>query len=170
MDNDRGAAGAAHGLDLLLDVLFRGIVQGRGGLVQDENLRLAQEDPRQGNSLPLTAGEIRAALGEPELILSRQCRDDLRQPRPPGRLLHLPGLHSPAQPVADVAVDRVRDQEGRLRHQRHHLGERRPGEVPEGRAAQGNLPLGLLQLIEYLDERGLPAAAGAGDAQEVAAG
>ncbi len=166
----RGAAGAAHGLDLLLDVLLGGIVQGRGSLVQDENLRLAQEDPRQGDPLPLAAGKVRAALGEPELILPRQRRDDLRQPRLSGRLLQLPGLHSPAQPVADIAIDRVRDQEGRLRHQRHYLGERRPGEVPQGRAAQGNLPLGLFQLVEHLDERGLAAAAGAGNAQKVAAG
>ena len=63
-DEDDGAIGAG-GVDGLLDQPFAGVVQCRGALVEDQDRWILEEDPGQGNPLPLSARQVLAALGDP---------------------------------------------------------------------------------------------------------
>ncbi len=69
-DQDDGAVGPG-GIDGFLDEPFAGVVQRRGPLVEDQDRRVLEEDPGQGDPLPLTAGEVLAALGDAGLIAAR---------------------------------------------------------------------------------------------------
>ena len=73
--DDGGGTFLLHLFDFQLDDLFRGVVQGRGGLVQDQDSGFAQEDAGQGDALALAPGQVGAALGEEELIAAGQIFD-----------------------------------------------------------------------------------------------
>ena len=55
-------------IDRLLDAAFTDIVQSRGSLIQNENGRVLEKDPGQGEPLLLPAGEVLPALGYRGLI------------------------------------------------------------------------------------------------------
>ena len=88
-------------------------------LVQYQDAGVFEKDAGQRDTLALTAGEVGAALGQHKLIAALQllnvggdaglarCLPDLLK----GNL----ALHA----VADVVVDRIRSEKGRLGHERH---------------------------------------------------
>ena len=74
----------------LKDLLFAARVQGCGGLIQNQQLRIAQVGARQRHPLPLSAGQIHAAFeasAELLVVLARKASDDfVRKAHLRGRL------------------------------------------------------------------------------------
>ena len=60
-DDERGTA-LGQIIKGVLDLGFGDGIQGRGGLVQNQNGRILQENPGDGNALLLSTGEQGAAL------------------------------------------------------------------------------------------------------------
>ena len=87
----------------------------RGRLVQDQDRRVLQEHPRDGEPLLLPAGELHAALADDRVQPVRQRVDHRLQPRAPRRLPDL-GLGRVEPPVGDVLADRAGEEEDVLLH------------------------------------------------------
>ena len=68
MGDRQGGAAVRHSAQRRLDVLFGTAVQGAGGLVQDQNPRVFQNGPGDGDSLLLAAGQLQAALPNPCVV------------------------------------------------------------------------------------------------------
>ena len=85
-------------------------IQAAGGFVQDQDLRLLQEDPGDRDSLALPTGKADAALADHGFVASGEALDELVRVREAGGLHHLFGrCLGPA--VRNVLVDRVGKQQ-----------------------------------------------------------
>ena len=62
-DDDRGAAGE-QALEAFLDRLLGAHVDVRGRLVEDQDARLGEQRPGEGDQLPLAGRELHAALAD----------------------------------------------------------------------------------------------------------
>jgi len=72
---DDGAGPRQPPEGLLDGSLCRG-VEGRGRLIQEQDCRLAEDGSRQGESLPLTAGEASTPFADRGLVALRKGRDE----------------------------------------------------------------------------------------------
>ena len=72
-DGDGGAAGR-QGVDGLLYGALGAGVEGAGGLVEDEDRRVAQDGAGDGEALLLAAGEAVAALADEGVVAVGQAR------------------------------------------------------------------------------------------------
>ena len=91
-------------LQALLDPAFAFIVQGTGCLVQDQDWRILQEHPCDGDTLLLTAGQTGAPLANIGVVSVRKLPDevmDIGAFRGRDDLIH--GSSGPA--VGDVIAD-----------------------------------------------------------------
>ena len=136
-------------------------IQRRGGLVQNQDRRVLQENPGNGNPLLLTAGQKCAplahiglkALGHGQNVLvdfRLLCRrDDL--------------LHGGIRPaVADIFQHRIREQKHVLLDDADVLMEAPLGHVPDIQAVNGNAAAGyVVKPGNQLTQGGLSAAGGA---------
>src|SRR5687768_2779242 len=61
MSNDEGGASPHQALERLFDQMLALGVEGAGGLVEDEDARIAQHRPSDGDALLLSPGELDAA-------------------------------------------------------------------------------------------------------------
>ena len=86
-DDDDGAA-TADGLHVLLDDAFGLVIQGTGGLVEDQDARIGEQGAGDGDALALTTGEAGAMLAHLRVIPFRQLEDKLVGARHFGRLHH----------------------------------------------------------------------------------
>ena len=92
------------------DRAFRHPVDGVGGLVEDENCRLAQKRARQTDPLPLPAGKTEAAEIRLRLVAPRKGADKsvgVRQLCGLAELLECGGLVAVADVVGDGPVNQV---------------------------------------------------------------
>ena len=162
-DDDEGDPEPLLDVDELeLRLLAQLLVERPERLVEQEQLRLLDQAPRQRHPLPLPARElVRLAVGELRELHQLQHLGDLRR--------RLVAPHPVAQqPVGDVLLDRhVREQRVGLEH---HVGRplvgRQPGHVlpvdldaPEGRR---------LEAREHPEQRRLAAARAAEQAEQLA--
>ena len=112
-DHDRGDAVGLEALERLLDLALVLAVEGRGGLVEDEHLRLLAERPRDGDPLLLAARELRAAAPHVSVEPLLGLLDELPGVGLLERLDHLLlGERRVGQP--QVLGDRHREQDGLL--------------------------------------------------------
>ena len=113
-DDQRGAAGG-DALERFLERLLGAAVQGRSGLVEDEDRRVLQEHAGDGDALLLAAGELEAALADRGGVALGQAGDEVVDLGGPGRGLDL-GLGGTGAAVGDVLGDGVVEEHGVLRH------------------------------------------------------
>ena len=79
----------------LLDGLLGLGVERGGGLIEQHDRRIHEEGARDGQSLPLAAGELHAALADERVVALRQAMNEFGAPR---------GLHG----AIDLLVARLR--------------------------------------------------------------
>ena len=65
-------------------------VQGRGGLVQQQDFRLPYQSPGNGNPLPLPTGQLGASLSHWSVVSLHTCTCSIVGYTPPHVLLHPP--------------------------------------------------------------------------------
>ena len=90
-------------------------VQGRGGLVQDEDRRVLEQGPGYGQTLALAAGQVGALFAQDGVVAAGQAFDELMGIGEPGRGDHFlaTGL---LLAVGDVVVDAHGKELGFLEH------------------------------------------------------
>ena len=74
-DDQRGHA-AAEAAQAPLDGLLGGAVQGRGGLVQDQDARALEDGAGEGHALLLAARQLEAALADQRGVAVGQAGDE----------------------------------------------------------------------------------------------
>ena len=67
---------------------FRLGIQGRGGLVQDQQPRLLQQRTGDAERLPLTAGELHSQRRQHCVVTEREAHDEVMGVGQPGRSDH----------------------------------------------------------------------------------
>ena len=108
--NDQGCTAHSQVVESPLDLSFRHGVQRGGGLIQNQNGRILQEDPGNGHALLLTAGEQGAPLAYIGIKSMGHFQNILIDLRLLGRLDHL--LHGGiGLSVADVLKNGIGKQE-----------------------------------------------------------
>ena len=139
----------------------RGHVQGRGAVVQDQDLRPARQRPGDGQPLPLAAGQVAAVLLDlrVQAALGRQHVRSLGG-LGGGQQLGVGGVGpAPAQVVPYGALE----QRGLLHHHADPAAQRRLGPVLHIHAVDQHLALGGLVEAGNQPRHGALARAGAAD-------
>ncbi|CAN5288336.1 hypothetical protein BH24ACT7_BH24ACT7_07850 [soil metagenome] len=116
-DDHRGAA-RHHLRQRLLDLGLDHGVHRRGGVVEDQDPRVAQHRPSQGDPLPLTAGQAVTPLPDHGGVSLGESADEVvgaGQPRRRPDLL----VRGVGSTKGDVVPHRGREQERLLEHNRH---------------------------------------------------
>jgi hypothetical protein len=108
-DDDGGPAGA-EALEGVGDAGLAGRVQVAGGLVQDQQGRVGDPGPGEGDQLALPGGQQRPPLADLGVVAVGQAGDDLVGPDRAGGRLDL-GAGRGRAAEADVVKDRAREQE-----------------------------------------------------------
>ena len=106
----------AHPGDRPLDLRLRSLVDSGCRLIQQQDRRILQDRPRDGDALPLPAGEHRPALSHHRLVLHRKTFDKIIDLRLPACLHDLRMRRVPA-PVSDILLYGHGKQKHILRHQ-----------------------------------------------------
>ena len=159
-DDQRGAA-AHHLAQRGVDLRLQPGVDGRGGVVQDQQPRVGDQRPGQRHPLPLAAGQGQALLADHGVVALRQPGDELvRLGRPGRRQDLLVGGVGPA--VGDVGPHGVGEQEAVLHDQPDRGAQGVPGQVGDVVPADpDHAGLGVVEARQQLRQGGL---AGAGRA------
>jgi hypothetical protein len=111
--DDDGGPARAQALQGVGDAGLAGRVQVGGGLVQDQQGRVGDPGPGEGDQLALPGRQQRAPLADLGVVAVGQAGDDPVGPDGAGGRLDLgPGRLGPAE--ADVVQDRAREQESIL--------------------------------------------------------
>ena len=162
-DDEHGTA-LLDALELLLDIALRLHVHGRRGVVQDQDGRILQEGPGQGDALLLAAGEPHATLAYDGVVAVRHGVDEVVGIRHDCGFLHL--LEAAVRPaVGDVALDGVGEQEHVLHGHADVIPQVVQVHVPDIRAVHQHLPGGgVIEPAQQVHQRGLAGACGADDA------
>ena len=71
-----GRSSVAEFIQRLLQLCLGDIVESRGSLVQDEDLRILEEDARDGDALLLSSGQHHAPFADEGIVLFRQPLDE----------------------------------------------------------------------------------------------
>src|SRR5215470_10720308 len=136
-DDQRGAAPQQVGQGGL-DVVFGEAVQVGGGLVQNDDLRVAQDDPGDRQPLFFPAGQPVATLADDSVVAVGQGADELvqvRRLRGAGQV----GVAGTGAGVAQVVGDRGVKQEGVLEHHAQLGRERGSGDLAQVGAVDQDL-------------------------------
>ena len=115
-DEDAGAGLLAEdAVDVDHEVALGVGVEGAGGLVEEEQGRVLEQQPRDRQPLLLAPADHHPALPHLGLVPRRPVRDDVVDARPPRRRLDRP-VRRRHVPVPDVMPHRVVEQRCVLRH------------------------------------------------------
>lgn len=115
MGNDNASASRAGGVESLLDQLFALQVQGRGGLVQQQDLGIPHQSPGNGNPLLLSPRELSAPGSHPGIIAIGQADDEAVGVGTLGRCYDLRhGHRSPVVTIGYVLRDGSLEESGLL--------------------------------------------------------
>jgi hypothetical protein len=125
-DDRRPACGLAP--ERLADVLLGGGIDRRGRVVEHQDRRREEDAAGDRETLALTARERHAALADQGLVVLRQPRDVVVQPRHLARLGDALAL-GPGVAVGDVVLDRSGKEEGVLLDQADGAAQRRHRDV-----------------------------------------
>ena len=141
-------------------------VQRAGGLVENENGRIAHDRPCNGQPLSLASGQAHAALPDHRLVPLGQAADELVRVRSPRRLLDIRLRALPA-PVGNVVRHGLVEQDRFLGHQPGQPPQRLQREIAQVPPVHRNPPAGHIEEPgQQVHKRGLacPRAADHGDA------
>ena len=111
-----------------LDFCFAFGVEGGGGLVQQQDRRIAQDGAGERDALALAAGEVSAHLAGGRVIAAWHREDELMRVGGSGGRLDF-GAAGVKAPKRDVAGDRVVKQRRVLRDERHVAAQALAGHV-----------------------------------------
>ena len=168
MREDQRRAPLHEPVERLLDHRLALRVHRRERLVQDQDGRISQERPRDGDALALAAGEPHPALAHDGLIALGQARDELLRiggARGRGQLGRRRVGLAHAQVVLHGAVEEV----GVLAHHRDEAPELVEGEIPHVAAADQDAALiGVVEAQQQARHGGLARAARPDDAHPLA--
>ena len=169
MRDDKAGFSFAKDVQALLDLLFRDTVKGGGRFVQDQNGRILEEDPRDGDSLFLAAGEDDAALADVGLVAVGHLQDVLVDPGPDGSF-HNFAVRRIGAAVADVFHDGVCEQEDVLLNDTDAAAKARLGQIADVVSVDRYTPA--CDVVEAGDQvaHGSLAAAGTADKRNGLAG
>ncbi len=104
--NNQAGAILHHLVQRRLDFHLRlGIDRGRGS-VQDQDARVLEQRPRQGDPLSLPAGERHAFLTDQSVVAFREGQDDVVDGGSLGRTLNLLVTDPPPDAIGDVVANR----------------------------------------------------------------
>ncbi len=166
-DQQRRAPGhdrAQRVVDLVLDAG----VDGRGGVVQDQQSGVGEDGAGQRDALPLAAGEREALFADDRVVPLGERGDErvgLRGARGCPYLL----LARLRVPVGEVGADGVGEEEAVLRHQADRGAQRGVREVPDVLAADPHgAAVGVVEPRQQQRHRRLAAAGGAHHGQRLA--
>ena len=166
--DDEGGAAPGQGVEGLLDLGLGDGIQGGGGLVQDQDGRILQENPRNGHPLFLAAGEQSAPLAHIGVEAIGHGQDvlvDFGLLRRLDDLLH----RGVGLAVADVLENGVGEKEHVLLDDADVLVDGALGHIPDIVAIELDGTLGdLVEPGDQLAEGGLAAAGGADDGDGLA--
>jgi hypothetical protein len=150
-DHQRGAA-AHDAVERGLDVALGFGVERRGGFVEDEDRRVLQQRPGDGQALALAAGEQHAVLADQGVEALRQPVDELAGEGRLGGALDVGARRAGEVAVGDVAGHRVVEQRHLLGDDGDVAAQVAQGVVLDIRAVDEDLPL--LVVIEARDQVG----------------
>ena len=97
-------------------------IEGAGRLIENEDGRVAQDRPGNGNALTLSARQRITPFSDHRIVAQRLFADEAIGMSGPGRSLDL-GVGGPRTPHADVGPDRVVEEHRILTHHRHLVVE-----------------------------------------------
>ncbi len=160
MGDGEGGAALAELLQGALYQKLRLVVQRAGGLIQQQDGRILQKDPGDGQALLLPAGQLHPPLAHMGVIALRQRHDKLMGARLLGGLLHL--LQGGAGlAVNDVVKDGAGEQVDLLLHGADGAPEAFQGKVPHIMPVYHDLPAGhIIKAGNQVAQRGFAGAAG----------
>src|SRR5574337_2159135 len=124
MRNHEGRPILHQPIQRLLDQSLRFRIQGRGRLVQDEDGRVLQYSPGDGDPLLLAAGQAYPTLADPGLVSIRERVDELLGIGDPGCLHDLAWSYVTLS-VGDIVQDSIIEQDRLLGDDPHLLPQRR---------------------------------------------
>jgi hypothetical protein len=136
-------------LETLEDVGLGPLVQGRGGLVQDQHGRVPQQRASDGDALSLSARQRHPARAEDGVVAIRQVLHEGVRPGCRGRADHL--LRPRPRPVGDVLGHGAGEQDGVLQDEAD-LGAQ-PPERAIGQVVAVDHDASRGRIVEACDER-----------------
>jgi len=159
-DDDVGAP-AHKVLQRVLNGVFGDGVQGRGGLVQNQDARILEHHTRDGEALLLAAGELQAAVAHLGVVAVRLAHDEIVDvcDAAGGLKLLLRGVHLG---IEQIVADRVVEEVGLLRHNADVAAQKAEViafyiDVVDADGAAGNI----VEARDEVYQRGLAGAGGA---------
>ncbi len=120
-DHQRRASGH-HVVERALHLRLMLRVEGRRRLVKQEDRRILEDRARDGEPLPLPAGQSHATLPEPGLVTRDELTDKPVRRRPPRGGLDR-GLADVSAPIGDVLGNRRAEDRSLLRHGSNALAQ-----------------------------------------------
>jgi len=115
VSDDKGSAALHQFEQRLLDLQFGARIHAGGGLIEDQDTRIRQGGPGNGQQLALPLADVGAPLREGGMVAVRQAADELVRVGEDGGLNHL--LVRRVQPaIADVLHHRVGEEKVVLEH------------------------------------------------------
>ena len=157
---DHNAGGARQVQNGLGDSGGSGVVQGGGGLVQQQHWGAAQQAPGDGDALAFAAGQVHAVF--PAAVVLTPHLEQLEQPGPLHSLCHL--LLREGAEHGEVVADGVVKEKYILPHEAHQVIEAVGVHVPQLGAVDGDgAGIGPAGSHEQVQQGGL---AGAGAAHD----
>ena len=158
-------AGAAphenrHGL-LNQDLCTR--IDGAGRLIENHDRAVREDGPGNGQKLPLSLGQIRRPLLQPEMIPARQGVDKGVCSGRPGRFHHL-FISCPQSSVTDIFHDAAGKQPRILKNQAEYGPEVFPRHLPDIYAAHADFTVvHIIEAQQQIDQGGFSCTGGADD-------
>ena len=159
-DGQRRAAGLQFA-DRRVDLALGLHVEVGRGLVEDQDRRVLEQRPRDGEALALAAGDLGAHLADRRLVAVRQAVDPGLEIRAPRRLVDL-GLGRVRLAHADVVADGGVEDVVALGHDRHEVPQLLERQFRDRPAADANVAPGCVpEAQQQVHDRRLAGAAGA---------
>src|ERR1700691_3933259 len=159
-DDEDGAAGNQIGKrDLHQGLAFR--VQRGSGLIENENRRVLEQCPGNGDALTLSAGEAKALLADHGIVFFRQPLNEVvRQGRLSG--CDHPADGDPGFTVGDVVANRIVEENRLLGHVADLATKRSQGQIPQVVAVDADVTRGdIKKARDQIHKGGLAGTAGA---------
>ncbi len=157
-DEDRAAGNQVGKRDLHQRLAFR--VERRSGFIKNENGRVLEQRPGNGDALALSSGEAEALFADHRIVLFGKPLDEVVSQR------RLGGRDHPAQrdirlAIGDVVADRIVE-ENRLLGYVANLGtERSQADIPQVMSVDANAASGdIEEAWDQVHQSGLAGAAG----------
>ncbi len=153
-DDEAGAILHQLGHGLLDEHLGAGVDR-TGGLVEDEDLRVGQEGPRDGEQLLLPLGDVGGVVVHDGLVAVGQGVDEMVGSRRPGGRLHLL-IGGPLPAVGDVLPDGAAEQPRVLEDHPEQPAKAAAGHLPGVHPVDGDAPpVDLVEAQQQVDQRRL---------------